>query len=520
MVEATKSSLQALLGTFLLAGALGLCLGVPGALGTGRTFLYALYAEPDTLDSAKTTMEVAAHPLWLLCDALVNVSRDGRGIEPGLAESWTTSPDGLTVVVKLRAGVVLHDGTPLDGQVVRASVERHFVKTHPLYSASPKNTKEQLLGDLIGSIAAEGLTVRFKLKYPGFHHLTQVDVISPAALARLGPQFGRQPVCSGPFKFESWNGGQLTLVANDRYWRGRPRLDRVVFRILNEPKAVVDAFERRELDYTPIVSDLIYLERLREMPGVTLIPVIPLNVSYLGFYTERTPLNDVRLRRAVVQAVNVPRLVQFLGRGAAIPARGPLAPGVKSYDESVAQPGYDPAAARELLHRAGHGNGLTLSLVHHEMKGRDTEVAEAIRADLERVGVTVTLDRKPTYGDLRRAMRAREGHMFLFSWHTRAPHPERVLTPLFHSRAAPGTNLTHYSNQTLDRLLDAALRIADPAEQERAYRRAQQVIVGDAPAIFLYHLIRTAVIGPRLSHLELDPGAHPLDKLVTADVLP
>jgi peptide/nickel transport system substrate-binding protein len=490
------------------------------ARGTPGAFAYALYASPDTLDSAKTGLEVAAHPTWLLCDALINLSRDGRTIEPGLAESWTSSADGLTVVVKLRSGVVLHDGTPLDAQVVRASVERHFVTGHPLYTAEPKNTKERLLADLVSSVSGEGLTVRFKLKYPGFHHLTLIHIVSPAALARLGSEFGRQPLCSGPFKFESWTAEQITLVANDRYWRGRPRLDRVVFRILHDPKAVVEAFERRELDYAPIVSDLIFLERLREMPGVTLLPMAPLNVSYLGFYVERPPVNDARLRRALGHAINVPRLVQFLGRGAAIPARGPLAPGMKSYDESVAQPAYDPAAARDLLARAGHASGLRLSLVHHEMKARDTEVAEAIRADLERVGVTVDLQRKATYGELTAAIRAREGHMFLLSWQVRAPYPERMISPLFHSRAGAGTNVTGYRNRALDRLLDAALVIPDTPERDRAYRRVQEMIVRDAPAIFLYHLTRTAVIGPRLSQLELDPGAHPVDKLVSVDLSP
>ena len=108
--------------------------------------------------------------------------------------------------------------------------------------------------------------------------------------------------------------------------------------------------------------------------------------------------------------------------------------------------------------------------------------------------------------------------MFLFSWQVRAPHPERVLNPLFHSRAASGTNLTGYHNRALDRLLDAALVKPDTPARDRAYRRAQQIILRDAPAIFLYHLTRTAVIGPRLSQLPLNPGAHPVDKLVSVDV--
>ena len=146
-MEATKRSFLTSLGSFLIAGALGLLVGVPVAFGGPGVFVYALYANPDTLDSAKSSIEAATHPIWLLCDALVNVSRDGRTIEPGLAESWTVSADGLTVTVKLRPGVVLHDGPPLDGQVVRASVERHFVKgirSTPPSPRTPRNSSSAI----------------------------------------------------------------------------------------------------------------------------------------------------------------------------------------------------------------------------------------------------------------------------------------------------------------------------------------------------------------------------------------
>jgi peptide/nickel transport system substrate-binding protein len=503
----------------LISGVLGVLVATSAAPAVEKTFVYALYGEPDFLDSAKAEAERSNHPLWLLCDALVNISKDGQGIEPGLAESWTLSPDGLQATMKLRSGVVFHDGTALDGRAVKASFERHFVAGHELYTANPRNTKEQLLRELIEGIHADGLTVVFKLKYRGLHYLSQIDVISPSAGARLGPEFARQPVCSGPFKFGSWVKDRITLVANDRYWRGRPRIDRVVFQAIHEPRAIVDALTRGEVDFTPVLSDPVYFERVRDTPALALIPVPSLNLYYLGFLTDRPPFNNPTLRRALVQGVNVARAVQFLGRGAAVPAKGPLPAGVRSYDPSISQAPYDPEAARDLLVKAGYPAGLTVSLVHHHSIGRDAEVAGAIQSDLRRIGVTVELAGKATYGDLSAAMRAREGHMFLYGWHVRAPYPERILVPLFHSRSAGSTNFTFYSNPTVDRLLDEAPRLPE-AEQRRAYAQAQRLIVDDAPNLFLYHLTRMAAVNRRVQGIELNPGALPYDKLVKVELTP
>src|SRR5207249_1606070 len=125
-------------------------------------------------------------------------------------------------------------------------------------------------------------------------------------------------------------------------------------------------------------------------------------------------------------------------------------------------------------------------------KGRDAEIAGAIQADLRRIGVNVELIGKPTYTDLDAAMRAQEGHMFLYGWHLRAPYPERILGPLFHSRSVGVTNFTRYANPALDRVLDDAPRLPDGAAQQRAFSQAQRLIVDDAPQVFLYHLTRIA----------------------------
>ena len=515
-----KNRVSLMVRRFLLCFAwIAVVTGAPATEAGEKVFVHALEGPPESLDFAKTATERANRVAWLMSDALLNVSKDGKRLEPGLAESWTLSQDGLQAVLRLRAGVTFHDGTALDARAVKDSLERQFRPGHPLYSADPKNAKEQLLRDLIDSIEVQNeLTLGLKLKHSGLHYLSQVEVASPTALAKLGKEFERAPAYTGPFKFESASKEQIVLAANDKYWAGRPKIDRVVFRLIPDSKTVVEALLSGELDFTPSLADPTLFERIRATPQVKLAPVPGLNVFYLGFYTERPPLNNPALRRAVAQAVNIQRATQFLGRGAAVAAKGPLPPEMRNFDPAASQPPYDPQAAREQLGKAGYGAGVTLRLVHNSALTFVAEMAGAIQNDLNRVGIKVELIGKPSYPELVKAVRAREGDMFLYSWHVRAPQPERILVPLFHSRSIDTSNLTHYRNQNLDRMLDEALRLPEGPAEARLYSQIQKLIVDEAPMAFLYHAVRMAAYSERVQGLELDIATLPHDKLVRVDI--
>jgi peptide/nickel transport system substrate-binding protein len=503
----------------ILLVAVSILAGAHFSEGAEKVFVQALEGEPESLDFAKTTTERANRVAWLLSDTLINISKDGKSLEPGLAQSWTLSSDGLQAMVKLRPGVTFHDGTTLDARSVKDSFERHFRHSHPQHSDDPKNAKEELLNDLIDDIEVkDGLTLAFKLKYPGFHYLSQVEVSSPAALAKLGKQFARSPVYTGPFKFETWSQDQIVLTANDKYWAGRPRIDRAVFQFIPDGKTIVDALLKGEVDFAPVLPDPSVFERVRESPRLKLVQIPALNVFYLGFYTERPPLDNALLRRAVAQGVNAERTVMFLGRGAAVTAKGPLAPAMKGYDPNVSQARYNPQAAREQLIKAGIGTGFVLRLVYNSGTTLDAELAGAIQNDLRQIGIKVEMIGKPSWPELVKAVRAREGNMFIYSWHVRAPYPERILVPLFHSRSAGTSNLTSYKNLNLDRMLDEVLRLPEGPAQTKLYSQIQKTIVDDAPMVFLYHSTRMAAYADRVRGLEVNLGALPYDKLVKVDL--
>lgn len=506
-------------------GACSLCLLLvvcpPDLEGADKTFVYGLEGEPQTLDSAKDANVRTQRVAWILCEALLNTSSDGRVLEPGLAESWTASPDGRVVTVKLRPGVVFHDGTPVDATAVKSSFEREFRSKHPLYTSSPRNARENTLSGLIDDITVDTpLSLTFKLKHPAVHYLSDVDIVSPIALSKLGKDFGRNPACTGPFKLDRWTADEIVLRANDRYWGGRPRLDRVVFRFITDGKDAAESLIRGEIDFVPAVTDAALLERLRERPDIALVPVAGLNINYLGFNTQRPPFNKPELRRAVIQAINVPRLSSFLGRGMAVAASGPLPPAMKAHDPSAAQPSYDLAKATELLQRAVAAFPGKPNLVYSQSHALMAEVAAAIQNDLRRAGTDIQLDGKPTFQDVVAAARAQKADMFLYSWYVRGPYPDRLLMPLFHSKAAGTSNLTRYSNPAVDRLLEEASQLPDGSEQHRLYAQIQKTIVDDGPMVFLYHFTRVAAHSKRIKNLSLKLDVAPHDKLLKVDLAP
>lgn len=486
-----------------------------------KTFVYAQEGAPDSLDPAKAASIRSIHVTWHVCDALIDISKDGRSLEPRLAESWTLSDGGSQAIVKLRAGVRFHDDTPVDAEAVKASIERMFRPSHQLYSATPKNAKEGLLGELIEDIQVQDEhTLLFKLKYPGFQYLSQVEIASPAAVAKLGTNFGRSPVCSGPFKFESWSEDRIVLTPNTQYWGGRPRIDRLVFRFIPGGEETVEALVDGDVHFVPYISDPAYFERLRESPGVELVQIPGLTIDYLGFYTERPPFDSPVLRRAIVAGIDVPRAVLFLGRGSIVAANGPLSPAMTGFDPTVSQPPYDPAAAKALLAEAGVSENLTVRLVHNSSFTFMAELAETIRRDLEKIGIRVELVGKPNWPDVVKAVREREGDMFVYGWKIRAPYPERLLVPLFHSRGVGATNLTHYKNPVVDQLLDQVSHLPVGAEQDKLYAQIQKRIVDDAPMLFLYHRVWVSAHADRVRNLELNLGVLPHDKLVEVDLAP
>jgi len=475
-----------------------------------RNFVYALEGEPETLDPAgRHYSERAIRVKWLLYDTLVNIGRDGHSLEPGLAEGWTLSDDGLRVEMRLRRNVLFHDGRPLDAQAVKLSFDRQF-------RTDLADEKKQVLRALIEDVRVQDEhTLVFRLKYPGFQYLGQrylfkLAPVSPDAIASREGDLARNPVGTGPFMNPSWLPDRIILHKNPRYWGGAPRIDEVHFRYIPDGKDAADALLTGDVDFVPTLSDPDSFEKLIHDTRVRVLMVPGFNVFYLGFACGRAPFDNPVLRHAVVRALNVHRMALF-GRGAATAAGTPLPPHMQGYDPGARQHSYDPETAKDLVRQAGYAGG-PVTLLHYGPASFARHLALAVEHDLREIGLRVVRRETATWSDLVTAARSTERDMFIYSWHMRTNDAQGFLRALFHSSNVGSTNLTGYANPTVDVLLDQP-----PPHQ---FSRVVRTILDDAPMAFLSHWTRVAAHKTGVRGLRLNVGVLPDDKLVGVDVDP
>lgn len=268
-----------------------------------------------------------------------------------------------------------------------------------------------------------------------------------------------------------------------------------------------------QVHFAPTLPDPETFDSLKRNPKrVKIVTQEGLNIFYLGFNLANEPFkSNMPLRKAVVQAIDVSRHVS-LGMGAARSAIGPVPPKMRGHDARLCQGPFAADRARRDLGGAGYDRTQPLTLIYNCAVSYSAKLAGAIATDLNRsLGLPVTLWGCSTWKET--VATARQGNMFLYSWHQREPHaddPKDLLTALFHSKNISGTNLTSYANPKVDELLNAGT--------QAALRKAQAMIIDDAPMVFLSHWKRMAAYSAKVRGLRLGPGALPKDRLVNVDI--
>jgi glutathione transport system substrate-binding protein len=362
--------------------------------------------DADNYDPARTTAQSAGWVDYMMADTLVSMDWDQHTVRPGLAESWTVSPDGKLYTFKLRHGVTFCDGRPMTARDVAYSINRWADPA----TRSPSRWRAGQIKELR---AVSDDTLEYELKEPFSELLIQLtmyfaSVVDEATVTKLGANFGVQGFNgTGPFCWASWTPRQdLVLTKHAGYNWGppiyknpSPELDKVIFRVIPEATTRLAAIQTGQADVTQDIP-MFALAGLRRMPTVKLAeqPVYFWD-NFMGFKVDKPVVSDPVIRQAVNMAVDRAPIARAVFFGAGEPANALLNPKTGDFDpRTIAlQPGLDPEAARRMLDDAGWKLGSDGVRVKGEVKasftvyGIQTTVnngmMQAVQADLRRIGI-------------------------------------------------------------------------------------------------------------------------------------
>ena len=449
-------------------------------------------------------------------------------VEPGLAAAWKVSADGLRWTFTLRTGVVFHDGTPLDADAVVFSFLRVLDARHLNYLAGDDaGYWRGLLRDVRRVTALDPVTVVIEIDRPYaplLGELAMFPIVSPTAVRRWGNDFTRHPVGTGAFAFESWSPSeQVVLHRFDRYWGPSPALDRIVFRVVVDPR-------QRLVDLQSGSVDLAAAIQPDEQSFVELHPELRLhhatasNITYLAFNLDRPPFDDVRVRRAISHAINREPIVKLAFQGRAVAADSVLPPGQWGHHVPSTRYDYSPALARRLLDEAIAAHAFDPARVY-KLYAPVTpraylfvpeRVARYFQVALAQIGVRVELVLQPIQQHLASLARG-EHDLALSGWSGDTGDPDNFLYVLLHSDnavAGAAQNISFYRNDDVDRLLVAAQAAVDQPVRAALYTKVQDQVARDAPWVPI--AVSELVVAGRaeIDRVILTPLGHPLYTMV------
>ena len=483
----------------------------------GGTLVFGQGQETVGLDAHIITDGFSANNTSNIYDTLVRFSAKGTQVEPSLAESWTTSPDGLVWTFKLRSGVKFHDGTPLNAEAVKFNIERQVNPKHPFHHGS-FDYASFTYQNLKSVEAVDARTVRIRLSAPFAPFLANMAMFtttinSPTAVRKFGKDYFKNPVGTGPFKFVEWvQKDHVTLEANREYWGGRPCVDRLIIRGIPENTVRVLELEKGTVHIIDHPSPTDYA-RIRRNTNLVLFTGPGLNTGYIAMNTEKEPFNDVRVRRAVNHAINKAALVRAFYEGIGSTAKNPMPPTIWSYNATVQDYEFSATKAKQLLNEAGYPNGISTELWWPNRARpyltQPQKIAEAMQQMLAQAGIRAKLVTFEWGAFLSKASNA-EHPMMIIGWTGDNGDPDNFLYALLDKdNAVKGTaqNYAFYKSNAVHDLLIKAQRTSNQAERTKLYQQAQVIIKRDAPWAPFVHAGRVAAYRKDVQNY----FPHPLD---------
>jgi peptide/nickel transport system substrate-binding protein/oligopeptide transport system substrate-binding protein len=474
--------------------------------------------DPKTLDPARVSDIYSLSVSQQIFDGLVQYDQ-ALTIVPALAEFWRASRDGLVWTFNLRRGVKFHHGREVTADDVVYSFARILdPKTHSgaaewfLNIKGAREFREGRAKSVSGLVALDRRTVQVTLDdnvapFVAIAAVGHAKIVPRDLVEAQGEAFGSQPVGTGPFKFVRWDRGkEIALEANAQYFDGAPRLSRLVFRIFpgEQRDAMQDEFQKGNLEDAPVPAR-VDRRALAASGGYIYVKRPMINARFYGFNTRTKPLNDRRVRQAIIQAIDREAIVEGIYLDQVAFARGILPPGMLGFNPGLAGYPYSPSTTRELLADAGYPGGRGLPPLTVWSGARQADIVREhtlIKKWLAAVGITADFQYNTDWLAFSKLLDEGKAPIFLYAWYADVPDPDNFLTKLFHSKSP--RNFFGYVNPVVDELLASARAAGDIQRRVELYRRAEQLILDDAPIIPVFHRAYERLFQPYVRSVEVN----------------
>lgn len=454
-----------------------------------------------SFDPIPVTDNMSIWTMLLIYDQLIRVAADGVSLEPGLAESWDKSDDGLTYTFHLRE-TNFHDGTPATSDDVVYSLNRCITEEGSqwafLFSAV----------DTIANPDPKTVVITLKSVWAPFESdlaLFGASIIPKAAHEAQGDALWEHPIGTGPFVFDSWEkGSSCILKKNPNYWEaGKPYLDELDFYVLTDANARMLQFQAGDLD---IATDVPFsqLESLRSNPDVNLLTDAVARIDYMGINNSRAPWDDKTLRQAINYAIDKDSIIQNVLFGGGVLANTYL-PLMAGHDDTV--PGYpfNLDKAKELVAQSAGKDGFKGEILTDPGDPVGNQVAQLVAANLKEIGGDITITQLEP-GIRRQRTRVDKDYDFSKGYYTTdIIDPDELTTFAVQSDAGTFAVWTYYANPQVDEWCKAAQVELDATKRQELYSKIQAQQSDDAPFIFLYYPTGRTALNKHIQNFRILP---------------
>lgn len=448
-----------------------------GAAAAKDDITIALQLEPPHMDPTSAAAGAIDSVLYTnVFEGLTRFMGDGS-VVPGLASSWEISDDGLTYTFKLRAGVTFHDGTTMDADDVKFSLDR--------IGADDSTNAQKALYAAVSEVAViDPMTVEIKLSEPNGNMIFNLAwgdavIVAPESIENIK----QMPIGTGAFKFTNWTqGDKVELTRNDAYWGDAPSLASATFKFISDPTAAFASVMAEDVDVFVSFPAPENLPQFEADPRFQVLYGSTEGETILSTNNKMPPFDNVMVRQALAHAIDRQAIIDGAMFGMGTPIGTHFAPHNPAYVDLTAQSNYDPEKSKALLAEAGFPDGFETTL-HLPPPSYARRGGEIIAAQLAQVGIKAEITNVEWAQWLETVFRGKNFGLTIVS-HTEPMDIGIYANPDYYFQ---------YDNAAFQALIAKLNVTADPDMRTEMLAQAQQTISDDYVNGYLFQLALATV---------------------------